>query len=375
MTRILTSLVCISLAAGALGCGPPAEEAAHPANEGSQPPPSPAETQKTPKPSADAAVPRAPRGLDAPDNDPAVVKLAREALVCFYEAECPAMGAWYEPFHMRGKQYEHKTLVNLLEDEKIEVRVLASTVLRGKKGEPGFHVDAAMSRRVLDALDRETNERAGRGIALAAGRIDLRATGLEERVMKLVRSDPRPWARKEIVRSFVDGNWDNAAVIALVKELVNDPDGNVRVEAVEALGVRELREEPCPFWLANLGHQDASVADASMYQITNYHRCKAQYEAAMDALEKRPLVFPEKLSALCDPRAGSDKLKKRAVTALDKWAQDASLQIHQRTGALEALNRCDAQLAKKTAAALSKDESESVRGKAAEIAGSAPAKP
>jgi hypothetical protein len=212
----------------------------------------------------------------------------------------------------------------------------------------------------------------GREIAIVAGLIDLRATGLEDRMMKMVRSDPRPWVRTHVLRTLLDGNWDNPIVVAAVKELVNDPAEDVRHEAIDAFDVSDLREQACPFWLANLGHKDARVADKSMFQMMHFHKCKAHYEAAIDALEKRPLQSPENLSPLCEQGPATDKVKKRITALTDKWAQDASLQPYQRVQALGILAKCDAQQAKKTAAALSKDADEYVRENAAVMAGATP---
>ncbi len=226
-----------------------------------------------------------PTGLDAPDNDPELVATARAALPCFRAAECPARDKWYEPFN-RDRQVDPKTLVSFLEDARPEVRDMAASVLRGKKGKPGFHTDPALAKRVLDALEREKDEFVARHIALAAGNIDAKATGLQERLLKRLKDEPRERVRAELAGALVHGNWDNPEILEAVKKLIDDPSDEVRKEALRSLDVPELRAQACAFWLANVGHKEASTGDRCAFHIV-YHGCGSSFEGLMEALAKR----------------------------------------------------------------------------------------
>lgn len=312
------------------------------------------------------------RGLDAPDNDPALVALARQVLTCFRKAECPPQGKWYEPFHI-GKQVDFKTLVNFLEDDHPEIRTIAAGVLRGKKGQPGFHNDVAYATRVLDALDREKEEHVARDIALAAGFIDVKATGLEERMFKFIRSDKPERARIAMVESILDNNYDVPSVVAGIKALVkDDKSGDMRAAAVEAFGdVSELRAEACPYWAGLLGDEDRYVVRKCFYQMIS-HFCAAQFDTMMTAAEKRPPDGIENFQQLCRFADTPAPVKKRLITDLETWALNTTLSGSQRVEALRVLVMCDAAKGKKTASAMTTDKEDYVRESATEVVKTTP---
>ncbi len=310
------------------------------------------------------------RGLDAPDNDPALVALAREVLPCFRKAECEPQGQWYKPFHM-GKQVDFKTLVNFLEDDHPEIRTISAGVLRGKKGEPGFHTDVAYATRVLDALDREQDEYVARDIALAAGFIDVKATGLEERMLKFIRSDKPERVRIAMVESILDNNYDVPTVVAAIKALVSDKSSDMRAAAVGAFGdVHELRADACPWWAGMLGHEDRYLARKCYYEMMS-HACKAQYDVMMAAAEKNPPDGIENFQQLCRQTDAPTPLTKRLMTDLETWAKNATLSGSQRVEALRVLVVCDPAKGKQVAGTLTKDKEDYVRESATEIEKSA----
>lgn len=336
----------------------------------------PVTTETKPEKSASTAVvastSKAKGGLDAPDNDPALVALAREALKCFRKPECEARGKWYEPFHM-GREVDFKTLVNLIEDDHPEIRSLAAGILRGKKGKPGFHTDRAQATRVLDALDREQDEDVAREIALAAAFIDVKATGLEERMTKVIHFDIRERVRVKMIESILNNNWDVPTVTAAVKGMTSDSSSDVRVAAVRAFDVLELRAEACPFWTSNLTHQDVYLADKCFYYLVS-DSCKGEYEAMLSAAANRPPLSPENLQPLCGQTDTPEPVKTKLMALVEAWAPNAKLNGAQRVQSMKLLAACDPPRAKKTAAALTKDPDEYVRDTAKELDKSLPKK-
>ena len=320
----------------------------------------PADTEK---PATTAS--KGARGLDAPDNDPALVSLAREAMKCFRQAECEAQGKWYEPFH-RGQQVDFKTLVNLLEDSHPEVRTMAAGVLRGQKGKPGFHTDAAYATRVLDALEKEEDEYVARDIAVAAGFIDVKATGLEERVLKILRLDMRERVRVALTETILTNNWDNPTMTSAVKGMTSDASSDVRVAAIRAFDVLELRKEACPFWASVLTDRDTFLIDKGFYYLVS-GSCTAQYEEMLSIAEKRPPAAPEIFQTFCRNVDPKDPFTKRFIDDIEKWVTTTTLSGMQRNQSLKLLLECDPVRAKKIAATLLKDQDEGVRERATEI--------
>lgn len=323
------------------------------------------ETSVKPADSAKADAPKAKRGLEAPDNDPALVALMKEVLVCYRKADCAAQGKWYEPFHL-GKQVDFKTLVNFIEDEKPEVRSLAAGVLRGKKGQPGFHTDAAYAKRVLDALEKETDDDAAREIALAAGFIDVKATGLEARMVNIIQLDPREKVRTSMIETILYNNSETPAMVAAVKQLILDPNTNIRVAVVRAFDAEGVKAEGCKVWAGNLDHEDRYLADKCYYYLVA-NPCAAQYDAMIDAAEKRPPTAIENLQGLCIQGGTPPKIKERLIKATDAWANNTKLLGMQRAESLKVLAACDPARAKAVAGALTKDKDEYVREKAIEL--------
>lgn len=323
------------------------------------------ETRKTGSETQTASAPKGPRGLEATDNDPALVALAREAAKCYHEATCEAKSKWFEPFQ-QGKQVDFKTLVNLIEDKNPQIRTLAAGVLRGKKGQPGFHTDAAYAKRVLDALEREEDEYVSRDIAIAAAFIEVKTTGLEERMLKILRFDMRERVRVAFTESILTNNWDNPAVVTAVKGMTSDASSDVRAAAVRAFDVRELHDEACSFWAATLTDRDTYLPDKCYYYLVN-NSCKGQYEEMLSVAEKRPPASPEVFQPFCQQPDPTKPFTKRFIDDMEKWATTTTLNGTQRSQSLKLLSQCDMARAKKTAKTLLKDKEESVRQLATEI--------
>ena len=306
-----------------------------------------------------------PRGLNAPDNDPSLVALAREALACFREPNCEAQTKWNEPLRT-GRQVDFKTLVHLLEDEHPEIRSLAASILRGKKGQPGFHTDTKYATRVLDALDREEDEHIAREIAMAAAFIEVTTTGLEERMVKIMRMDLRERVRVAITESILINNWDVPTLTAAVKGMTSDASNDVRVAAIRAFDVRELQGEACEFWASMLTDRDSFVVNKCFYYLAA-NSCKAQNEEMLSVAERRPPSNPEIFQPLCQQVEPKDPFTKRFIDALEKWATTTTLSGTQRSQSLNLLATCDLARAKKVSATLLKDQDEGVRQKATDI--------
>ncbi len=362
-----TKTICTLTVFFGLACGSSSKPAEKPVTT-----PVTTETKPEKSASAEAAASKPKRGLDAPDNDPALVALAREVLKCFRKPECEAQGKWYEPFHM-GREVDFKTLVNLIEDDHPEIRSMAAGILRGKKGKPGFHTDRAHATRVLDALDREQDEEVAREIALAAGFIDVKATGLEERMIKIIYFDTRQRVRVRMLESILDNNWDVPTVTAAVKGMTGDSSGDVLVAAIRAFDVRELRAEACPFWTSNLTHQDASVADKCFYYLVSAS-CKGEYDTMLNVAGNRPPLSPENLQPLCQQGDTPDPVKTKLLALTEAWAATPKLNGSQRVQSLKLLATCDPARAKIAATALIKDQDEYVREAAKEVDKSLPKK-
>ncbi len=315
-----------------------------------------------------AAGPARDKGLAAPSNLPELVTKVRAILACANPHDCAPLSDWHNSL-LRFKPENQETLVNLIEDPNPRVRELGAKI-RGEKGKPGFHVDKGLSARVIAAFERETDDEVLRELGWAVGSIDLAATGHRDKVLDLARKHPKPRARRAIVSGLVGANFDDAKVVSFVKSLVDDPDEDVRKEAVEAMGVPEIEKDACAFWARTIDHRDKWVGAQALSELTRWPRgvCVPEYEIVLKALEKTPTPYPEYVGRMCQAPGVTPAIKKRIVTLLTPWTADASMSPAQRIGALQSMVPCDPAAAKALAKKLAADPDEYVKKEAAAIA-------
>lgn len=325
------------------------------------------------------ATPNAPparmaTGLDAPSNDPEVVRLAKGVLSCHwkvghgYSKDCPPGVAWYESERI-GDEKSLPTLVSFLEDADPGVRALGAEALRVRGNK--YEDDAALSARVFQAAERETDPELFEAFGSLAGAIDLERTGLVDRGLALAKSAPIE-LRAAQVESLYGPNPYSAKVFSFVKAALHDDDARIREAAISALGGAD-DAEACELLEGELGAgaEEAFLAARALAYGGN-GQCSSSFDAVLGWLEKQPVKLEsmarlsEITAWLCADRAASIEQEKRGAKVLRRFVSATDIDPYARASALEDLPKCDAD--SQAFAASLKTDDEQLKRVAAEIA-------
>jgi hypothetical protein len=185
------------------------------------------------------------RGLANVQNDKEIVALAKAAAGCppnenkalrsLLDIECPAFKDWQkgEPI---TRSSDNETLLDLIEDGDAKMRWLGALALlrvneRWKK-------DKAAAVRVVAATEDEKDKYVGYELGLASSVVDLRQTGLVDRVIALIRDTKRdPWLRGALIPTLGYNGKDGFPEIREAIEGIAREDGD---GALRGIAVREL---------------------------------------------------------------------------------------------------------------------------------------
>jgi hypothetical protein len=229
--------------------------------------------------------------LDAPDNDPDVLKLGRAALACpkheyGFPGDCAPLRAWEAEEKLFRDGKADPTLVNMLEDPDPRARLIAVRHLEnwGKV----FRTSPALAGRVVAAAERERF--AGSDLAARLGTvvamIDVEGTGLLERVATLARKHPLYLVRSYLVKSLPEHNSTSTAVRRIVEGAINDPEWEVRLSSAGAYHAVEAgTSESCAFWSTNLTHRDRQVVGYCALGLSQ-DRCARYHDRLLGTLER-----------------------------------------------------------------------------------------
>ncbi|MFO0617064.1 MAG: hypothetical protein U0414_30995 [Polyangiaceae bacterium] len=333
-------------------------------------------------PLASAASPRTPAssGIDAPGNDPEIVRLLRGVLGCHWKVgewhpkDCAAGVAWDET-DLFGDDKSLPTLVSFLEDADPAIRALAAEALR-VHGHL-YREDAALSARVLGAAEREKDPGLLDDLGDLAAGVDLEHTGLVDRGLALAKTAPLD-LREAQVEALLGANRYSMSVFTFVKAALHDPEARIRSAAITAL--RDADDlEACELLQGELAGKDEEQAHLAARALTygGNGRCSSSFDAVLGWLEKQPVTkesiggFAQLTEWLCDDRTASVEQDARATKWLRKVASDTHLEPWARGTALEALPTCDVD--SKTFAASLVTDDEGLQSTAATVA-SAPTK-
>jgi hypothetical protein len=239
-------------------------------------------------PSASAVV---VHGLDAADNDAALVEAARAVI-----AKCTfnQAGGYYTPTCdelalFTGKAMNAEaTVMNMLGDDDAKIRGLAARTLSAKG--KAYRSDNQQALRVIAALNAEKHQGVALQLADAVARIDASASATLDALKKVASEHPTPNVRARLIGPLLSNNRD--ALFAFVQtRATDDADEAVRVAAAGAFwgNSDEARvSDVCRFWLerANDGGS-AKVAGKSAYFLATKKtggNCRDQYDALLDRI-------------------------------------------------------------------------------------------
>lgn len=184
------------------------------------------------------------KGLDAKDNDPAVVALAKAALACprggdeLFDTKCSAYTTWADP----KRASADATSVNLLDDADERVRFLGATALKPEhpafvKGE-GVHYqfDRALAGRLIAAAAKEPSETVAVSLGARVARIDVEKTGALEPIIAMVKARKHVRAVREVIQNVLFSNSRHRPTYDFMIGMTKDPDDKLQGPRSEELG-------------------------------------------------------------------------------------------------------------------------------------------
>ncbi len=262
-------------------------------------------------------------------NDRKVVALIKKAEKCPWSSSGYAYGCPELRALMKAPEVQHGkadvTFVNLLGDEKVELRHLAAEVLAAH-GQ--FGANKELAPRVVAAGVQEVGPAVGSGLGRAIAKVDPRV-GVDEHILELARSHALPELRAGLVGGML---WTAPRerydlVLSLAK---GDKEKRVRQRALGALFLgtpAERRPDSCAAWLSATADADADLASEGFVNLTMWSdgKCRDQYDAVLARLEERAgggqvtrSGMGRALKYLHAQAAATAPQKKRAVEAAKK---------------------------------------------------------
>lgn len=295
------------------------------------------------------------RGLAAPGNDAKVIELARKAMTCKWDGrglsqDCTPAVAWGDASEGFADGKADPTLVSMLDDPEERARWLAATKLHATGR--AFRADKALAERVVTAAERETSPHVGAALGIALADIQLERTASFDRIRAMGVKHALVPLRAALIANIAWRNPGSSAAYELTREMVRDPEKDVRAAAISAfyMGGGRQPEVTCRIWLDNLDNAaDEDVAAAASEYIARWGRCQAHYEALLEAQEKRHKAAKTDsprhaagLGFLCEDVKSQARQRERANELLRKIAETKTYEPDVRAGALEAILKCDA---------------------------------
>jgi hypothetical protein len=297
-------------------------------------------------------------GLADPSNDAAVVALAKKALACEwknagFKYDCPDLKAWKEA-ELLKKGANDKTLVNMLGDADEKVRWLSATGLSSHGLE--YRKDKALASALVTAAEKETFEANGSTLGSALSRIDLKATGLTDRVKKIISGHKLEALRRSVAGSVLFNNKEEGDFFGFLQELARNKEekAGVRRAAVAAFWTgtpQGKHEDACKFWLEMADDDEQEVAGEAAYMCAFYPHndgCTGQWDALLDLIENKSKAgevnSPQVASALNylhDQKKVSPAQKTRTLAVAKTLAENAKNGGSARARALEFVGKKD----------------------------------
>jgi hypothetical protein len=234
-------------------------------------------------------------GLAHPDNDKAVVKLAKSVLDCKWKSsepdyKCKAKKAWGES-KLLEKGENDATLLNMLDDEDSKVRYLAYDGL--DDGRSKWRANKKQAKRVLKTAAAESDEKLGRRAGRVIGIINVEKTKTAKAIKKVLADNGSTGIRQGIVSSILFNNKKVGGFYDVLQKIAReDDDKDVRKAAGAAFwtGGHARHDDTCKLWLELSSDADDDVAGHSAYHCSWWSHdggCTGQWDALLDGIHKR----------------------------------------------------------------------------------------
>jgi hypothetical protein len=297
------------------------------------------------------------KGLSDPGNDPGIVAAAKPVLACTwgnygFDSKCEALEAWKKLEALKQGAGD-KTLVNFLEDANSKVQYLGADAL-SRQGQ-AYRKDQTMATKVVDAADKATEKLLVAALGRAAGNIDLQATGLAPRVMKMLETHSNGELRQNLAGNTLFQNRDVPGMFDLFVKLARaDKDPKVRKAAAAAFWTgtpNGKNEEVCKLWLELADDADHDLAGHSAYHCSftsSGGGCSGQWDALLSLIEKkakagqvRSSFMAAALKYFYGQKKATSVQKKRALEVAKVLVQNPGNDGSSRSSALEFVGKED----------------------------------
>jgi len=345
-----------------------------------------------PTPSVSSAPTAAPaaevKGLANPTSDPATVLLANNALACKWKPDCTGHGCpkdqldltpdegcagvkTWRSAKIAGTDAGDATLVNMLEDRDVRVRLLGAWQLSfGPHG--AWASNRELARRVIAAAAAESEE--GNQIAALAGAvadINYDATGLWPDAKAAVEA-PSHSLMKSIVLNAI-GKYNAASEVVWQWALANAKASNGSGASYLAHFHTARQADVCTV-LGELLVEKPNTGFAAQELTAEGNGCPSSIEPALAATEAfltkdfvRDWGWVSAADNTHKNRGASAQQKARAADALAAMARESRSQGVYRAEALRRLHRLDKAKASALAATLGQDKNAEVAGAVKEV--------
>jgi hypothetical protein len=320
------------------------------------------------------------KGLANASNDAAIVAAAKKALACpwkgdsiSFDTDCADWKAWTATNDIYTSAGSDATLVNMIEDPDVKVRVLACVHL-GEDSDRKWVNDAAMSSRVIAAAAAETQphyevDQLGRALA----RIQYAKTGNWPQAKAALDGTTLKTMERLALDWLLDFNETNADVWNWVVAKTKDADKSTAEGAVYGLaGLSTRRAEACKVW-AGLLSDDRVGADAAS-DLCSEDECAASFDAAIDATEARAKAgtvsdvdWPNAMTNVAKNLKASDAQKKRGLAILAEIADNTHIEGWVRGSAVRDLYEANHAKGKALAAHFTHDKDSSLSSAAKDV--------
>ncbi len=294
-------------------------------------------------------------------GEPDIVELAKKVLACKNTHDCkePADWSWTAETWEGGAG--DAALVSLVRDPDPNMRALVAGQLEsiyfGKKvptRRRGYPSNAELGTRIIEAFAVEQNESAASALGTAMACINFNSTHLVDKAWSAFRASKISRGRTAFLRALGRNYGSDAKIIERIEGATTDGDGDVRIDALGALDAGgDPSPAVCDFWQKSLAATDAQFVGKAVSLLTE-NKC-ANVGKALDVLEKNATLASYSLESVCGREDVSAADKARAGKIAKARAMNGKAQVFDRSNALQAYMKCDADEGKKLATTLTND--------------------
>ncbi|MGZ3478195.1 MAG: hypothetical protein ACXVCJ_27105, partial [Polyangiales bacterium] len=298
----------------------------------------------------------------APAKDPKIVALANAAAKCkfednYFDDECKAYKAWKDEEKLFEEGKGDLTILAMLEDKDVKIRVLASD-----KGFDSFEKiagDKANAARIFADAKTETHPTVARSLGSYVARIDSEKLGMEADLKALAKL-PSVELR-DALAFHLYASKQTPLRLEITKQLLADSEPKVQSSALKGLSMGAARGK-APEACKLMGEQISRPDSDALWQVGT-SGCTSVFDALAAELLKRS-TDPAKaakdgvslslaIGSMC--RDGNAAQKTKGFTAAKALTDTKVKNVNARTAGVSSLAACDKVAAKPVLTALAKD--------------------